>query len=156
MCVCLQSLRLGDELRGLGCGGGRAWERGICANRVYPHIGSGSHAMCHSPCTSLHLMHPVILSLPWALQHPSTALIAQLLPPPLPSHPSRTHTRWRHAGFKLDMLGKLSNIKGADPDKTSFLAAVVRQLRTQQPSILSLPDQLACVRAAANMEVCMQ
>ena len=56
------------------------------------------------------------------------------------------------AGFKLDTLLKLADVKGTDR-KTSLLHFVLDQLLKDSPGMRSLPHQLANVKAAANLQV---
>ena len=55
-------------------------------------------------------------------------------------------------GFKLDTLLKLADVKGTDR-KTSLLHFVLDQLLKDSPGMRSLPNQLASVKAAANLQV---
>ena len=57
------------------------------------------------------------------------------------------------AGFKLDTLLKLADVKGTDR-KTSLLHFVLDQLLKDSPAMLTLPHQLASVKPAANLQVC--
>ena len=57
------------------------------------------------------------------------------------------------AGFKLDTLLKLADVKGTDR-KTSLLHFVLDQLLKDGPAMHSLPHQLATVKPAANLQVC--
>ena len=57
------------------------------------------------------------------------------------------------AGFKLDTLLKLADVKGTDR-KTSLLHFVLEQLLKDSPAMLTLPHQLASVKPAANLQVC--
>lgn len=56
------------------------------------------------------------------------------------------------AGFKLDTLLKLADVKGTDR-KTSFLHFVLDQLLKESSAMHSLPHQLSDVKAAANLQV---
>jgi len=56
------------------------------------------------------------------------------------------------AGFKLDTLLKLADVKGTDR-KTSLLHFVLDQLLKDSPAMPSLPNQLASVKPAANLQV---
>lgn len=56
------------------------------------------------------------------------------------------------AGFKLDTLLKLADVKGTDR-RTSLLHFVVRQLVASQPSVEQLPQQLASNKTAADIQV---
>lgn len=58
------------------------------------------------------------------------------------------------AGFKLDTLLKLADVKGTDR-KTSLLHFVLDQLLKDSPAMHSLPHQLATVKPAANLQVCL-
>lgn len=62
-----------------------------------------------------------------------------------------TH-RGAAAGFRLDTLLKLADVKGVDR-KTSLLHFVVRQLAAQGDIVVQLPAQLSAVRPAAAMQV---
>lgn len=55
------------------------------------------------------------------------------------------------AGFKLDTLLKLADVKGTDR-KTSLLHFVLDQLLKESSAMHSLPHQLADVKAAANLQ----
>lgn len=55
------------------------------------------------------------------------------------------------AGFKLDTLLKLADVKGTDR-KTSLLHFVLDQLLKESPAMLSLPHQLFDVKAAASLQ----
>ena len=57
-------------------------------------------------------------------------------------------------GFKLDTLLKLADVKGTDR-KTSLLHFVLDQLLKDSPAMHSLPHQLATVKPAANLQVCL-
>lgn len=56
------------------------------------------------------------------------------------------------AGFKLDTLLKLADVKGVDR-KTSLLHFVLDQLLKDSDSLASLSSQLKSVRPAANLQV---
>jgi len=56
------------------------------------------------------------------------------------------------AGFKLDTLLKLADVKGTDR-KTSLLHFVLDQLLKDSPAMHSLPHQLVSVKPAANLQV---
>lgn len=62
-----------------------------------------------------------------------------------------TH-RGAAAGFRLDTLLKLADVKGVDR-KTSLLHFVVRQLAAQGDIVVQLPAQLSAVRPAAAMQL---
>ena len=55
------------------------------------------------------------------------------------------------AGFKLDTLLKLADVKGTDR-KTSLLHFVLDQLLKESSAMLFLPRQLSDVKAAANLQ----
>ena len=59
---------------------------------------------------------------------------------------------WYMIGFKLDTLLKLADVKGTDR-KTSLLHFVLDQLLKDGPAMLTLPQQLASVKPAANLQV---
>lgn len=54
-------------------------------------------------------------------------------------------------GFRLDTLLKLAGVKGTDR-KTSLLHFVLDQLLKESPAMLSLPQQLFDIKAAANLQ----
>lgn len=56
------------------------------------------------------------------------------------------------AGFKLDTLLKLADVKGVDR-KTSLLHFVLDQLLKESATLASLSAQLRFVRPAANLQV---
>jgi Formin Homology 2 Domain len=57
------------------------------------------------------------------------------------------------AGFKLDTLLRLADVKGTDR-RTSLLAFVTAALLARgQGDVGSLPQQLSSIRAAANLQV---
>ena len=56
------------------------------------------------------------------------------------------------AGFKLDTLLKLADVKGVDR-KTSLLQFVIQQLQKDEPRILNLKDHMQHVRPAATMQL---
>ena len=57
------------------------------------------------------------------------------------------------AGFKLDTLLKLADVKGTDR-KTSLLHFVLEQLlKEENASVGTLSAQLGSIRAAANLQV---
>ena len=56
------------------------------------------------------------------------------------------------AGFKLDTLLKLADVKGVDR-KTSLLHFVLDQLLKESATLASLSAQLKSVRPAANLQV---
>lgn len=62
-----------------------------------------------------------------------------------------TH-RGRAAGFRLDTLLKLADVKGSDK-KTSLLQFVVREVLARCPTITELPRQLQKVQQAAKIQV---
>ena len=58
------------------------------------------------------------------------------------------------AGFKLDTLLKLADVKGTDR-KTSLLHFVLEQLlKEENASVGTLSAQLKSIRPAANLQVC--
>ncbi len=60
------------------------------------------------------------------------------------------------AGFKLDTLLKLADVKGTDR-KTSLLHFVLEQLlKEDNASVGTLSTQLGSIRAAANLQVSPQ
>ena len=59
---------------------------------------------------------------------------------------------WLCAGFKLDTLLKLADVKGVDR-KTSLLHFVLDQLLKESATLASLCTQLKSVRPAANLQV---
>lgn len=56
------------------------------------------------------------------------------------------------AGFKLDTLLKLADVKGVDR-KTSLLQFVIQQLQDEEPRILNLKEHMQHVRPAATMQL---
>jgi hypothetical protein len=62
-----------------------------------------------------------------------------------------TH-RGSAAGFKLDTLLKLADVKGIDR-KTSLLQFVVQQLQTSDPDLPSLSQEMCRVRPAATLQL---
>lgn len=80
-----------------------------------------------------------------------THLLAAVLE--LGNHLNAGTHRGAAAGFRLDTLLKLADVKGTDR-KTSLLHFVVRQLSTRQPSVLHLATELSAVKPAALMQVC--
>ena len=59
------------------------------------------------------------------------------------------------AGFKLDTLLKLADVKGTDR-KTSLLHFVLEQLlKEENASVGTLSAQLKSIRPAANLQVCI-
>ncbi len=56
------------------------------------------------------------------------------------------------AGFKLDTLLKLADVKGVDR-KTSLLHFVLDQLLKESATLASLSAQLKSVQPAANLQV---
>lgn len=56
------------------------------------------------------------------------------------------------AGFKLDALLRLGDMKAADR-RTSLLQFLLQQVLPGTPSVASLPDQLATMLKAANVQV---
>ena len=88
-------------------------------------------------------------SLDAAHHHPCTSLLQSL-------HPWFSDHRCsvvNPAGFKLDTLLKLADVKGTDR-KTSLLHFVLDQLLKDSSAMLTLPHQLASVKPAANLQVC--
>lgn len=67
---------------------------------------------------------------------------------------ARSSFAWgnRCAGFKLDTLLKLADVKGTDR-KTSLLHFVMLQLMKENEGVKSLYKQLSQSRAAANLQV---
>lgn len=61
------------------------------------------------------------------------------------------HERRSSAGFKLDTLLKLADVKGTDR-KTSLLHFVLDQLLKESTAMHSLPHQLSNVKSAANLQ----
>lgn len=78
-----------------------------------------------------------------------TALLAAVLE--LGNHLNAGTHRGAAAGFRLDSLLKLADVKGTDR-KTSLLHFVVRQLAAARPSVLGLPTELAGLKPAALMQ----
>ena len=56
------------------------------------------------------------------------------------------------AGFKLDTLLKLSDVKGVDR-KTSLLQFVVQQVQAEDPGVCKLAEHMSHVRPAATMQL---
>lgn len=60
------------------------------------------------------------------------------------------------AGFKLDTLLRLADVKGTDR-RTSLLAFVTSALLARgEGDVGSLPDQLSSIRAAANLQASLR
>jgi formin 2 len=70
----------------------------------------------------------------------------------LGNHLNRGTRRGAAAGFKLDTLLKLADVKGVDR-KTSLLQFVVAQLLADDPSVGGLAGTLSAVRPAATMQL---